>query len=141
MGLKLDAVYLPYDAEAESLEAIADTGISHLELRDTFKRFFEAEAKVIAFVDTCYSGDVVEGKTLPPDVDVMAQELGAAENGVVVLTSSTGKEISKERADLKNGIFTSALLEALRGDADKNLDRYVTVSELKAYLPDRVASL
>ena len=96
---------------------------------------------MIAFVDTCYSGDVVEAKAPPPDVDVMAQELGAAENGVVVLTSSTGKEVSKERDDLQNGIFTSALLEALNGAADHDQDRYVTVSNLKAYLPGRVARL
>ena len=131
--------YLPYDAESDSGDAIANTAISHLEFRDAFRRLFEAQAKVIALVDTCHSGDVVEGKALPPDVDVMAQELGAAENGVVVLTSSTGKEVSKERDDLQNGIFTSALLEALNGAADHDRDRYVTVSNLKAYLPGRVA--
>jgi uncharacterized caspase-like protein len=76
-------------------------------------------------------------------VDIVAQELAAAENGVIVLTSSTGREISKERADLQNGIFTSALLEALRGEADKkgNRDGYVSLAELRGYLPDRVAQL
>jgi uncharacterized caspase-like protein len=136
--------FLPHDVEADTPDAIADTGVSHLELRDAFRRLFDAKAKVIALVDTCYSGDVVEGgKALPADVDIVAQELAAAENGVIVLTSSTGREISKERADLQNGIFTSALLEALRGEADKkgNRDGYVSLAELRGYLPDRVAQL
>ena len=76
--------FLPNDVEADSPEAIADTGISHYDLRDALRRFFEAGCKVIALIDTCYSGDVVEAKALPPDVDIAAHELAQAENGVVV---------------------------------------------------------
>jgi hypothetical protein len=132
--------YLPHDAETDSGAAIQDTGISHLELRDALRRFFEAKAKVIAFVDTCYSGGAVEGARAPgADVDILAQELKATENGVVVITSSTGKEISREREDLGNGIFTSALLEGLAGAAAR--DGYISIAGLRAFLPNRVAKL
>lgn len=134
--------FLPHDAEVDTPEAIADTGISHLDLREAFGKFFDAKAKVIALFDTCYSGNVVEGgRALPANVDIVAQELAAAENGVVVLTSSTGREVSRERDDLQNGIFTSALLEALAGKAGRSHEGYISLSDLRGYLPDRVAQL
>ena len=76
-------------------ETITYSGISQLELREALRGFFEAGTKVIAFFDTCYSGDAVGTKALPPDIDVVAQELAAAENGIVVITSSTGTELSR----------------------------------------------
>jgi hypothetical protein len=48
----------------------------------------------------------------------VANDLSSAENGVVVFASSTGMQLSLERADWGNGAFTKALLEGLEGEAD-----------------------
>jgi uncharacterized caspase-like protein len=133
--------YLPYDVEADGPETITYSGISQLELREALRGFFEAGTKVIALFDTCYSGDAVGTRALPPDIDVVAQELAAAENGIVVITSSTGTELSRESKELQHGIFTSALLEALGGKADANRDGYISLSELRGYLGTRVQAL
>ena len=58
--------YLPYDVEADGPETITYSGISQLELREALRGFFEAGTKVIALFDTCYSGDAVGTKALPP---------------------------------------------------------------------------
>ena len=50
--------------------------------------------KKLFFFDTCYSGAILGGKASDsaPNVDKFANELKAAENGVIVFTSSTGNE-------------------------------------------------
>jgi uncharacterized caspase-like protein len=55
-------------------------------------------------------------RTAPPDIDKIAAELASAETGAVVFTSCTGKQLSQERADSEQGVFTHALLRAFRGD-------------------------
>jgi len=59
-------------------------------------------------------------------------------SGSVVLSSSRGGELSYERADLANGVFTAQLIEALsRGDASG--DGAVTVEELRSFVARGVA--
>ena len=62
-------------------------------------------------------------------------------SGVIVLTSSSGRELSVEKPDWENGAFTEAVLEALdgRGNADDN--DWLTVAELQAYVARRVREL
>ena len=64
------------------------------------------------------------------------------ESGATVIASSAGKEYSLESDEWKNGVFTFALKEGLlRMKADTDGDKKVTVSELKAFLFDRVKEL
>jgi hypothetical protein len=73
--------------------------------------------KKIFFFDTCYSGAVLPGKTTntQANVDKFANDLKAAENGIVVFTSSTGNELSLERDEWNNGAFAGMI--ARRGGA------------------------
>jgi len=64
----------------------------------------------------------------------------ARSSGVVMIASSGTKQYATEFADLKHGVFTYALLEALDGKAD-NGDKKLTVNELKFYMEDRVPEL
>ena len=50
----------------------------------------------------------------------------AAATGVIVLTSSTGREIWRESPDWKHGAFTLAALEALDGKANTDGDAWLT---------------
>ena len=78
---------------------------------------------------------------VPVDVDRVANDLSSAENGVVVFASSTGMQLSLERADWGNGAFTKALLEGLEGEADYTEDGAITVNELELYIAERVKVL
>ncbi|ETW95523.1 MAG: hypothetical protein ETSY1_30230 [Candidatus Entotheonella factor] len=99
--------------------------------------------KAVLFFDTCHSGDVFGGTRTDSqaDVDKFANQLAAAESGVIVFTSSSGKQFSKEDAQWENGAFTEALLEGIRGMADFSKDWYISIAELEEYLGDRVKEL
>ena len=75
------------------------------------------------------------------DINAVTDELAAAENGVVVFTSSTGRQFSLEDAAWGNGAFSKALVEGLNGKADLIADAKLTIAELEAWLADRVKSL
>jgi uncharacterized caspase-like protein len=95
-------------------------------------------------LDTCYSGDVLPGSKAPPlqsSQDKFANELAAAENGVVVFASSTGSQPSWEDPKWGNGAFTKALVEGLGGRADTKNAGVVRVSALEDYVYDRVKDL
>ncbi len=59
-------------------------------------------------------------------------------SGAVVFSSSRGGELSYERDDLKNGVFTHALLRGFAGAADQDKDGVVSVDELREYVAAEV---
>ena len=104
------------------------------------------QGKVVLMLDTCYSGallgDTRAGTDSLPDLDRFANELADADTGVVVFSSSSGAQLSREDAAWGHGAFTCALLEAIRdGRADFSRLGFVTLAQLECYLADRVKAL
>ena len=64
-------------------------------------------------------------------------------SGTTVLTSSAGAEYAFESSRQKNGLFTYALIEALKGAkaADANKDGSIVMSEVADYVKKRVDEL
>lgn len=63
-------------------------------------------------------------------------------NGTIVISASGGLEYAIESNNLKNGVFTYALLESInQKKADYNADGKITVKEIETYLPLRVSEL
>lgn len=127
--------FLPYNYDPDRVER---TTITDTELQDFLTKI---GGKKIFFFDTCYSGAVLPGRTTSSqaDEDTFANQLKAAENGIVVFTSSTGNEFSIE-AD-NNGAFTKALVEGLRGAAARPDVRAIMISDLEGYVSRRVRDL
>jgi uncharacterized caspase-like protein len=83
------------------------TGVRYSDLRATLIRLAE-RGKTLLFLDACHSGNVLSGtKAGPPDLDKVAADLASAENGVVVFSSSTGKQFSIDYPSLGHGAFTA----------------------------------
>jgi uncharacterized caspase-like protein len=121
------------------------SGLSKSLVVTQLRAIYNKGAKVLAFIDTCYSGaqgvDTGTRAGLPADVSKLALDLASAENGVVVFTSSTGREVAYEDPEWENGAFTEALLEALSGKAVTPGRRHVSIGDLKRYIPERVKEL
>ncbi len=72
----------------------------------------------------------------------IVNEFAKTENGVVTFASSQGRETSEESAAWGHGAFTKALIEGLgEGKADLLHNGSITVSELDAYIAERVKTL
>lgn len=114
-------------------------GISASELRDFLTQV--KSQKQIVLMDACHSGGALKTMTVrAAAVDEKAIVQLARSSGVVMIASSGTKQFATEFAELKHGVFTYALLEALDGKAD-NGDKKITVNELKLYMEERVPEL
>jgi WD40 repeat protein len=129
--------FLPYDYDPDRVER---TTISDSDLKEYLTKI---GGKKIFFFDTCYSGDVIQGRAIStqPDVDKFANDLKQAQNGVVVFASSTGNELSQENDDWKNGAFTKAVVEGMRGDAARPGNDAISISDLESFVSKRVKEL
>jgi hypothetical protein len=121
------------------------TALPMRELQETLDHGVRAE-RLVVFVDTCHSAGLsgerlVSARGVENNlVNLYATRL-FTEGGRAVLTSSDVNEVSQEgtRWGGGHGVFSWALLEGLRGEADVNGDRYVTAGELFDYVHDRVS--
>lgn len=131
---------LPIDAQMDALYA---TALPMDEVRNIFRRLISE--RVIFMADTCYSG-AAGGRTLMPsgtqyrsvNQDNLLARLRDTGKGRVILTASQGSEVSQEKDELGHGVFTYYLLRGLDGEADRNGDHTITISELYEYVSKEV---
>jgi hypothetical protein len=129
--------FIPHDVKLENLRG---TGVKWEEFQDTLSSL---PSKAMLFVDTCHAGRVT-GKTKGSrdfDITAVIADLATDEAGVVVMASSTGREVSLEDEKWGHGAFTLALIEGLSGKADDNRDGAVYLTEIDDYVTNRVKEL
>ena len=105
------------------------TGISMEAIRDLSNRL---PAKHVYYaMDACYSGSlaVSRGQGQP---NTSGQRIQA----VQMLTAGTEGQQALEQGG--RGVFTTYLLQGMRGEADRNGDKVVTASEIGWYVSDQV---
>lgn len=120
--------FLPSDSQADKA-----TMISGAELQDALRLI---RGRVILMLDTCHSGNVLGRRSF----NRLINEL-TSENRIVVFAASTGDQVARESPVWKNGAFTKALVEGLRGVADYAEDNRLSISELETWTSVRVAQL
>lgn len=99
------------------------------------------KGRAVFFVDTCHAGALARQATRgSSDMTGTLNSLGD-EKGVIVFASSTSRELSQEDPAWGNGAFTKALIEGLKGAADKDKTGLIRPSYLSAYVSDRVRAL
>ena len=128
--------YLPYDA---NLEAVKRTMIPGSEIHSTLARLTGTR---LLFMDTCHAGNVTGTATRGvPDLRQFLQDLKDGGQGLVVITSSRPGQKSQEHPSWNNGAFTKALVEGLKGKAQKDRQGLITFTALDAYITQRVKEL
>ena len=127
------------------VDQMPQTGIAMSYLRQFMEGHVRAR-RLVLVVDTCHSAGLTGsrgeatrgiGNNL---VNLYIEKLLYQEEGQAVLTSSDLNELSQESERWGNGhgVFTHFLLEGMRGKADSNQDRLVTVGELFRFVRQRV---
>ena len=124
--------FLTSNPEPESLEATAlnMTGLRSFERLDA--------KRVLLIADACHTGMPASLKTKAIDspLDKWMRLFDKA-SGRVILASSKPEELSQEKSNLRNSVFTYYLLRGLNGEADLNRDGIVTADEAYAYVYEK----
>jgi len=140
-----DYYYLPSNAEIDQTSGLfVPRRSTAVKRSDIISSLRETQGHALFLFDTCHSARATAVASLrnAPDLVPFINELRSAENGVLVLSSSEGREASQERDEWRHGAFTKAILEALQGYADGSpQDRVITFSEMNRYVGDRVKEL
>lgn len=82
----------------------------------------------ICFIDACHAGSVNDVR------DGAAQYRSPSTGNIIYLMSCRANEYSIETPWVGHGFFTLALLKGIRGKADSNSDKKITVRELFTYI-------
>ena len=102
----------------------------------------------ICLTDACYSGSMIAMKGVGRNnknetagnskntFDIFTEE----EEEIAVLVSSQANEKSVESTRLRQGTFSHFLIKGLKGDADRDRDNLITISELYKYVHRQVKS-
>jgi hypothetical protein len=97
-----------------------------------------AESVTVA-LDACFTGQSGSGEMMLRQASPLALSV---ENPLLGIDDATGflasgsKQVANWYPEKKHGMFTYFFLKGLKGEADLNADRQVTVQEMKRYLAD-----
>lgn len=134
-----EAYFLAADSDPQNLHA---TGLSFAEVENTLTSRLKASL-VVFTADACHAGQLgwaTYNSSNTGQTSEALANLGAKDRAILKLLSARPTERSFEDArwDGGHGIFTYSLLEALRGRADKDNDRFVRASEVIDFVSQQV---
>lgn len=131
-GHGLNGSFLPIDFDG------FNNKIGHEEIAAAFNK---SKAKFkLCLADACHSGSLIamrSGET-EPVLTQYYQTLSKAVSGTAVMMSSKAEETSLESSGLRQGVFSHFLIRGLKGEADTNKDKLVTVAELYDFIERNV---
>lgn len=130
-GHGLQGAFLPTDYDG------FNNRLLHQDVRDIL---MESEAKhKLVLADACHSGSLLAARMPIQDaLDKYYQAFEATNGGIALFMSSKGEEYSLEDSGLRSGIFSHYLIQGLKGAADKNGDRIITIMELYDFVYTKV---
>ncbi|MBK8558061.1 MAG: caspase family protein [Lewinellaceae bacterium] len=131
-GHGLNGSFLPIDFDG------FNNKLGHDEIAAAFNR---SKAKYkLCLADACHSGSIFamrSGET-EPVLNQYYQTLSRSVSGTALIMSSKAEETSLESSGLRQGVFSHFLIRGLKGDADKNNDKIVSVQELFDFIYNNV---
>jgi uncharacterized caspase-like protein len=113
--------------------------LTHSSVQAAFKK--STASHKLCFADACHAGTLLvpDGQ---PEEDFAFEDATTDEfdGSVAIMMSSRSDETSLENQSIKSGLFTYFLLKGLKGNADTDKDKSITISELFSYLSQNVVS-
>jgi hypothetical protein len=114
---------LGYDTDLQNL---GSTAVPMWDLQTAFERTLQAN--VVTLVDACHSGGI--GQAVPNMTNQRWMKAGFGKHRAII-TASDVDEVSREGDQWHgHGVFTYYVLQGLKGSADANHDRRISVGEL-----------
>lgn len=140
-GAMVDESFFFIPTECTSMyQATASNALSAESMQAGFKNI--KALKQIIIMDACQSGGSVEVLAMRGANEEKAFAQLSRGAGIHVMASAGSEQNAKEIVELKHGLFTYVLLQAITGAADgAPKDGKVTIYELKSYLDDQVPEL
>ncbi len=131
-GHGLRGAFLPIDFDGFN---------NRLEHEEVNKLLDESPAKYkLVLADACHSGSLLAMKSGEME-NVLAKyykSLARAQPGTALIMSSKSEETSLESSGLRQGVFSHFLIRGLKGEADENGDRLITIQELYDFINENV---
>jgi len=96
----------------------------------------------LCIADACHSGSLLAMKSANV-TNVLAnyyKTLSTANPGTALIMSSKSNETSLESSGLRQGVFSHFLIRGLKGEADTNSDKIVSIQELYDFIDGNVQS-
>jgi hypothetical protein len=131
---------VPVDVNATNIDGTCISGVELSQALSAIKA-----DRVVTLLDACHSG----GTGDPKSSEVTSFPLGLADKdydtlaegaGRVLMASSRATEVSYCQSGMRNSVFTTALLQALRGAAAIRNDGHVRVFDVFHYVSQEVAA-
>lgn len=124
-----DGAFLPIDYDGQSNE------LPHEEISEIFKAS-NAKHK-ICIADACHSGGLDRSTRDLGVANVLETYYDAwnsSKGGTALMMSSKSEETSLEFQGFRQGVFSYFLIKGLKGEADNDSDKIVTIKELYDYV-------
>jgi hypothetical protein len=123
-GHGLNGSFLPIDFDG------FNNKIAHEEIAAAFNKC-KAKFK-LCLADACHSGSLIALRSVETEPVLVQyyQNLSKSVSGTALIMSSKAEETSLESQGLRQGVFSHFLIRGLKGEADKNKDKVVSVQEL-----------
>lgn len=131
-GHGLKGSFLPIDFDG------FNNRLEHKEINEILE---ESPAKYkLCIADACHSGSLLAMKSGSATniLESYYETLAKAEAGTALIMSSKSEETSLESSGLRQGVFSHFLIRGLKGEADTDQNKVITVGELFAYINDNV---
>lgn len=131
-GHGLNGSFLPIDFDG------FNNKIAHEEIAEAFNKS-KARFK-LCLADACHSGSLIAMRSAEPEPELVKYytSLAKSVSGTALIMSSKAEETSLESAGLRQGVFSHFLIRGLKGEADVNHDKVVTVQELYDFISEKV---
>lgn len=124
-----DYYFLPRDATLRNAERWQkSTVVAWSEIQGAMQR---ALGRRILLVDTCHAESAFNSRLVKD----------AEDSDIIVMSSTDSATLAQEISNLGHGVFTYALVNGLKGEADSFKDQRITMTELNAFVANLVPSL
>lgn len=108
-----------------------DRNVSYSEVVNVLDRSRAGE--IICYFDACFAGKVQNARSGNGAEQEWSKAVKSKDN-TIFFVSSRPNEVSRDGVAFRAGYFTQALLKGLRGKADADADKSITVLELFKYI-------